>query len=78
MRHRCLQRLELKRNKYVRMFTYNQVYPYSECKDLSSFQSELFYLIKQSNYQIINFNESSLHLSNIITIFKSKNKTLKS
>jgi hypothetical protein len=33
-----------------RTFTYDQPYPYSECKDLSSFKSELYTLIKQSNY----------------------------
>jgi hypothetical protein len=33
-----------------RTFTTNQPYPYSECKDLSSFKSELYTLIKQSNY----------------------------
>jgi hypothetical protein len=33
-----------------RTFTHNQPSPYTDCQDLSSFQSTLFDLVKQSNY----------------------------
>ena len=33
-----------------RTFTHNQASPYTECQDLSSFSSELYNLVKQSNY----------------------------
>jgi hypothetical protein len=33
-----------------RTFTHNQASPYTDCQDLSSFQSTLFDLVKQSNY----------------------------
>ena len=33
-----------------RSFTYNSPQPYTECDDMSSFQSELYNLLKQTNY----------------------------
>ena len=33
-----------------RTFTHNEKYPYTECKDLSSFSSELYNLVLKSNY----------------------------